>query len=144
MQLRRAGDEADPPVAEADQVLGGAQAAGPVGGADRWAPPGDGTPAGSTMTTGMPSRRARLQRRLQLEVTKMTPSVDAGAELFEPVLVGPGALRCTAETTVPMPARVGDLLDAADDLHRPRAVEVDEHEVDQPGRRLACWRGRRR
>ena len=103
-QPRGPGDEADPPVAEPEQVLGGRQAAGPVGGADRRRRPMAGTPAGSMTTVGHvepaqlgPSGGSRS------EVTRMTP-VGGAACACSAATAGPRRCgRWIAETTVPTP-----------------------------------------
>ncbi len=114
-------------------MIGGGQAARPVRRAHARQTSGSGRLTGSTTTSGMPSSRTwRSCGMVSSDVTRITPSVSWLASAL--VQLAGRALPCrTAETVGAHGVRRAPVLDAPQDLHRPRAVQSVEDEVDQPG-----------
>ena len=100
--------------------------------------PGAGSPAGSTTTNGIPRAVSRA----------ICSWRELGDDEDQP---GAAAARDRIDPRAPQRARsllgrqhhaevvlARDLLDALDDLHRPRALEFVEHDVEQVGVGLRC------
>ena len=95
--------------------------------------PGAGSPAGSTTTNGMPRAfRRAICSGVSSETTRIRPAERrlATASTQERPERARALLRGEHDAEVVL-AR--DLLDALDDLHRPRALELVEDDVEQGG-----------
>src|SRR5690606_23536188 len=129
-QFGPSGDEGDAPVAEVDQVAGGAEPAGPVGAADR----GHGQVGEADRIDDHDGDVQLVQFRTEIGVQvgghQHGAVAGAGAHVLQPL---PGRTRLAVDGRHRDAAAhaVGGVLDAADDLHRPRAVQVVEDEVEQ-------------
>ena len=106
--------------------------------------PGAGSPAGSTTTKGMlRARRRAACSSLSSETTRMTPRGAPRGDGVDPrAPERAGALLGGEDDAELVLAR--DLLDAADDLDRPRALELVEDHVEQRRARRSRDGARRR
>lgn len=128
----RPGDQADPAVSQRQQVLGGRQGARPVGGAD-----GGHVRGGRARRVDDDQRDAEdPQLLVEHGVQGRGDEDDAvggpGPQIAHPLT---GVARASADRGDhgADPGGVGHLLDPADDLHGPGAVQVVEDQVDQVG-----------
>src|SRR5690606_34692707 len=125
-------DEPDSAVPETDEVLGGGEAACPVGGADGGRV--HGRAAGGVEDD---HGHAQVLQLLQNGGGELRDDEDdavggAGAQVVEPLLGG-GAAAVDRGDDGADTGRVGGVLDAADDLDGPGAVELVEDEVHESG-----------